>query len=228
MIEKLPVHITVVFVLTACVALFIFYKATHGSNWFLGILLVWIALQSVLGYSSFYQVTDTMPPRFALMIMPAVVVIILMFVLPAGRRFIDDLDLKLLTYYHTVRIPVEIGFYWLFLSGAIPELMTMVGRNYDILAGLTAPFIAYFGFTRQWLGKRALIAWNILALGLLLNIVINAVLSTPSPFQQFAFDQPNLALLNFPFNWLPSFMVPLAIFSHLVALTRLISSKPLQ
>jgi len=33
--------------------------------------------------------------------------------------------------------------------------------------------------------------WNFVCLGLLLNIVINALLSLPSAFQQFAFDQPN-------------------------------------
>jgi len=70
--------------------------------------------------------------------------------------------------------------------------------------------------------------WNVMALALLLNIVINALLSAPFPFQQFAFDQPNIAILYFPFVWLPSFIVVTVLFSHLVSLRKLIKNKKLR
>jgi hypothetical protein len=41
------------------------------------------------------------------------------------------------------------------------------------------------------------------------------------PFQQFAFDQPNIAVLYFPFIWLPSCVVPLVLLSHLAAIRQL-------
>ena len=41
------------------------------------------------------------------------------------------------------------------------------------------------------------------SLALLVNIVGNAILSAPFQFPQFAFDQPNHAVLYFPFIWLP-------------------------
>jgi hypothetical protein len=56
-----------------------------------------------------------------------------------------------------------------------------------------------------------------------LNIVVNAALSAPVPFQQFAFDQPNIAVLYFPFVWLPGFIVPLVLFAHLAAIQKLYS-----
>jgi hypothetical protein len=63
--------------------------------------------------------------------------------------------------------------------------------------------------------------WNLVCLGLLLNIILNAVLSAPVPFQKFAFDQPNIAVLYFPFVWLPSCVVPLVLLSHLAAIRKL-------
>jgi len=56
--------------------------------------------------------------------------------------------------------------------------------------------------------------WNFIALGLLLNIVTNAILSAPFAFQKFAFDQPNIAVLYFPFSWLPAYIVSTVLFGH--------------
>lgn len=130
----------------------------------------------------------------------------------------DGLDIKTLTLLHIVRIPVEIVLFWLFVHNTVPELMTFEGRNFDIFSGITAPIVFYFGFVKKRLNKKVLLAWNVICLGLLINIVTNAILSAPFPFQQFAFDQPNTAVLYFPFNWLPACVVPLVLFSHLVAI----------
>jgi hypothetical protein len=139
-----------------------------------------------------------------------------------GQNFIDGLSLETLTWLSVVRIPVEICLYWLYLAEAVPELMTFEGRNFDILAGLTAPLIAYFGFRKKVIGPKTILVWNIVSLGLLLFIVANGVLSAPLPIQQFAFDQPNIALLNFPFSWLQTFIVPCVLFAHFVTIRRLL------
>jgi hypothetical protein len=38
------------------------------------------------------------------------------------------------------------------------------------------------------------------------------------PAQQLNFDQPNRAVLYFPYVWLPAIVVPIVLFSHLAAL----------
>jgi hypothetical protein len=162
------------------------------------------------------------PPRIALMVVPPLFLIALLFVSVKGRRFIDGLDIKFLTLLHIVRIPVEVVLFWLFLGKLVPQLMTFEGRNFDIIAGITAPFIYYFGFIKKLLHKNLLLGWNIICLALLINIVFNAALSAPSVVQQFAFDQPNIAILYFPFNLLPSVIVPLVLFSHLAAIRQLL------
>ena len=230
MIENLPSYISVVFGLTTLATLVLFYSAIKGARTNSSkaipiaiVLILWLMLQAALTLTNFYNTdTTSFPPKFLLLILPPVVVILTLFGTKKGRRFIDGLPLIKLTNLNIVRIPVELVLYWLFLNKAVPELMTFAGRNFDILAGITAPFIAYIGLRRQKLGRKAILAWNFIALGLLLNIVINAILSAPFTIQKFAFDQPNIAVLNFPFSWLPAFIVPVVLFGHLVSIRQLL------
>jgi hypothetical protein len=104
----------------------------------------------------------------------------------------------------------------------MPQLMTIEGRNFDILSGVSAPFVYYFAFVKNKLGPKILTAWNFVCLTILVFTVINAVLSVPTLFQQFAFDQPSVAVLYFPFIWLPGIIVPLIYFSHLVCIRKLL------
>ncbi len=136
-------------------------------------------------------------------------------------------DLKLSAFLHTIRIPIELMLFQLFVHGLIPELMTFEGRNFDILAGITAPIVGALYYYDK-ISDQALRLWNCIALGLVLFILINALLSAELPFQQFAFDQPNKAVMQFPAVLLPAIIVPLVIYNHLVdivALTRRIRSK---
>ena len=143
-----------------------------------------------------------------------------MFLLPKGRAFLDSLDPGILCLLHTVRIPVEIGLYALFLHQLIPEIMTFEAGNFDILSGLSAIAIYWLGYNTKVLDGKWLIAWNLLCLGLLFNVVGKGILSAPSVFQQLSFDQPNRAILYFPVNFLTSVIVPLVFFSHLALLRR--------
>lgn len=229
MIENLPGYVALVFGLTTLLTLLFFIRAVKGSDLlmtrkralpiFVGLTL-WLAFQAILALKDVYSAdTETFPPKIMLVgILPPVVIIILLFAMTKGRQFIDSLSLKVLTYLNIVRLPVEIVLFWLFLNKAVPELMTFEGRNLDILAGVSAPFIAYFGLTKKRLSRRTVLLWNVACLGLLVNIVANALFSAPSPIQRFAFDQPNIAILYFPFTWLPTFIVPVVLFGHLAAI----------
>lgn len=220
--DNLPAYISLVFALTTFVTIWLFYMATKNSTTTLVIIMLWLIVQTVIGLSDFYTVTNTMPPRFLLLVLPPLLFIIGLFVTGKGRKYLDSLDTKSLTILHIIRIPVELVLFWLFINKTVPQLMTFEGRNFDILAGLTAPIIFYFGFIKQQIDKKIMLLWNIICLGLLINIVVNAVLSAPFPFQKFAFDQPNIAVLYFPFVWLPCCVVPLVLLSHLATMRQLL------
>lgn len=222
--EHLPFYIEIVFAATVLLTLLLLYKAGNYTKPLIIITIAWLALQAALGLSGFYKVTGGQPPRFALLLIPPIIGIIFLFLTRKGKLFLDRVDINTLTILHIVRVPVEITLYWLFLYKAVPEVMTFAGRNFDILCGITAPFIYYFGFVRKKLTRNTLITWNILSLLLLANIVITAVLSAPFAFQKFGFDQPNIALFYFPFVWLPGFVVPAALFAHLATIRRLLTT----
>ncbi len=221
MIDNLPNSITNIFILTTFLTVYLFYIAANRSVVVLFIVLIWLFIQSIIGYSEFYTDTKSAPPRFLLLVGPAVILIIILFVTNKGRKFLDGFSLEKMTYLQSVRIPVEIVLFMLYKEGYVPELMTFEGRNFDILAGLSAPFAAYFGFTKKIISRKIILIWNIVCLGLVLNIVTNAVLSAPFPFQQFAFDQPNVAVFYFPFVLLPGFIVPVVVLCHLTSIRQL-------
>lgn len=213
-----PLPLVYGFIATTVLAVWLGWRAWRCARIFLFISMGWLLITAVLAGQGFFLNTTALPPRFLLAIGPPLVLILYLFSTSAGRTQLANIQQQDLVLIHTVRIPVEIILFGLFQAGTIPELMTFTGRNFDILAGLTAPLIYYFGFVRKRLSIRWIMVWNVLGLGLLLNIVIHAILSAPFPFQQLAFDQPNVAVLHFPFIWLPALVVPLVLFAHLHAL----------
>ena len=231
MIEHLPNYYTIIFILTTLIALVIFYNVLDNSKGcdynvnapnIIIALTFWLILQAFLSFYKVYKVDlDVIPPKIALFgTIPTIITILIFFFTEKGRMFIDSLPLKTLTYIHVVRIPVEIMLYMLFLQKAVPSIMTFVGFNFDILAGITAPFIAYYGYTKKSLSNKFILIWNYISLVLLLIIVVLAILSAPTPLQVFGKEQPNIAILNFPYSWLPTFIAPLVFLSHLICIRR--------
>ena len=223
--SHLPLPIIVFFLLTALLALLAFGKAVRGSKTAVVGSIVWMCVQSAVALSGFYLVTNALPPHLLLAITPPLLFIAGLFSTAAGRRFLDGMDLKWCVLLHSVRILVELNLYWLFLYRQVPALMTFEAGNLDILAGLTAPLI-WWAFSRGHIGRRGLLLWNSICLLSVLNAFARAMLSAPFRFQRFAFDQPTIAILSFPFALLPAFIVPAALLCHLVVFRKL--SNPTQ
>ena len=223
--ENLPFYISILFGVVTLLTILVFYKAANYSKTVITVLILWLTVQGIISSTGFYTTFDSIPSRFGLLILPPLVLILILFFTKKGRHFIDSLDIKTLTLLHVIRIPVEIVLFWLFVHKSVPQIMTFEGRNFDILSGVTAPFVYYFGFVKNKLDKKIILAWNFLCLGLLINIVGIALLSAPFPFQKFAFNQPNIALAYFPFVWLPCCIVPLVLFSHLVSIRQLTTRR---
>ncbi len=225
MIEGLPLYISLVFMLTTFVAVWMFYKAAYNSSVVMYLLVLWLGVQGILAYVGVYLEIDNSPPPILFALAIPVLSMIIVLSTAQGRRFTNFMDGTILTYLHLVRIPVEIIMLWLYHHGQIPQSMTFKGLNFDILSGLTAPVIAFFGMSKRLISNRYLVIWNVIALALFVNIVVHGVLASPSVFQKFAFHQPNVAILYFPFIWLPSCIIPLVIFSHVAVLKRLAMEK---
>ena len=223
--QEVPAYLPYLFGATALLTIFWFYKACQSRN-FVALASLWIILQSIVAKSGYYQVIDVLPPRILLLgILPVLLLILFLFNNQRGKAFLDQVDLKTLTIFHSIRIPVEIILALLYWSGVMSVYVTFEGTNYDLFSGVTAPMVYYLAFRRKTVNKNWLLVWNMVCLFLLLNVVITAVLAMPSPLQKIAFDQPNIAVLHFPYVLLPTVIVPLVLLAHLIALRQLLTRK---
>ncbi|MFT5229847.1 MAG: hypothetical protein ACJAZG_002281 [Granulosicoccus sp.] len=222
-----PTYIAVLFFITVILAAYFFYRAANKSKLVLLLIITILTAQGIAGLNEFFLNIGTTPPRFILLGLPPLLMIAWLFLSKKGKVFLGKLNQEWMTILHIVRIPVEITLYLLFIYKNVPELMTFAGRNFDILAGITAPFIFYLGYKKDSLSKSIKIGWNVISLLLLLFIVFNAVLSFPSSFQQFGLDQANRGMLHLPYLWLPGFVAPVVLLCHLATLRQLIYPETL-
>ena len=220
MIENLPNWIDLTFVVTCILTIGLFYFSNGKPIKLTLLIIVWSIIQSVLAYTGFYQITDSILPRFGLVLIPTTFLIIYGLLPKQQRWFFEQRDTKISTFLHSVRLPVEIVLFGLFTHKMIPELMTFEGRNYDIIVGITAPIIGYL-FMKKKISIKTLLAWNFVGLILVLFILLNGILSSELPFQQFGFEQPNRAINYFPYVLLPATIVPIVIWTHISDIIKL-------
>jgi len=173
-----------------------------------------------LALNGWYMDRLAKPPHILFPLFVNVILFILAFFTPLGRKFIDSISLKVLLWIHIIRIPVELCLYWLAQNKQVPWSMTFDGFNFDIIFGITAPIFILL-FYRKKISAKIFLVWNVLGLISVLTIFIRAAGAVPSPMQMWDFNQPNYAILHFPFIWLPSFLVMAVILTHLIAIRRL-------
>lgn len=206
------------FLITTLLFLLFFYLATGRDKRVLFVSIFWLILISSISLTGFFINTNTIPPRFLIVLIGNIVFIAFLYT----RLKAVALDYRYAMLVHALRVPVEITLYFLYLRKQVPEIMTFNGLNFDIIIGISA--LIYFILSQLFkvnLGKNALLIWNIIGLLFLMNIVVIAILSSPLPIQQLSFEQPNIAVLSFPYILLPTFIVPIVILTHIISIKQL-------
>ena len=224
MIENLPDWINWLFLLTAILTVGTFHFANGKPNKLTLAVVIWSIGQSILAYIGFYENTDAIPPRFLLVLIPVFIAIIYGMRRKKLTWVLENRNIEISTFLHTVRLPVEIVLFYLFTKNMLPELMTFEGRNFDIIAGITAPIIGVLWIVKI-IDKKVLLIWNIVGLLLILFVFGNGILSSKLPIQLFGFEQPTVAPNYFPFILLPATVVPLVLYSHLTDIIKLLKEK---
>jgi len=192
----------------------------HRLPAFIG-LATWLLYSGALGYSGILADTNRTPPGMMLIFGPIILFIVL-FLLRGGavQAIAESLPIPLLIGAQSFRIIVELFIHRLGQEGLMPRMLTYEGANFDILAGLSAPIVAWLYGSGRRSGRLAL-AWNMLGLALLLNIITRAVLTAPGPLQLLMTEVPNRAGATFPFSFIPALMAPLALTLHVLAIRAL-------
>jgi hypothetical protein len=178
-------------------------RTAKAANIFSLLLLMWCIFQSTLALNKWYIDRTSSPPHLTFALAVPLILFVTTMLIPFTRKIWDGIGIFHLTAIHIVRIPVEIALWMLYTFKQIPVSMTFAGFNFDIIMGVSALLVAFLVY-RKKIGKKALIAWNILGI------------------QWRDFNQPNYAIIHFPFVWLPSLIVPVVLFAHVLSLRSLL------
>ncbi len=189
------------------------------------LIVLWTGFLSVLSYNGFFADFSKLPPRPALaMLMPLPIILMTAFS-KKGTELLQSVPPHWLVYLQSFRIVVELLLLFAFMAGKLPVQMTFDGRNFDILTGLLAFPAGYLLARKKTYAIKLAIAFNIIGLLLLLNILVIAVLSMPTSLRYFMNEPSNTLVAQFPFILLPGVLVPIAYGLHIFSLRQLLRKE---
>jgi hypothetical protein len=181
-------------------------------------LSAWFIYAGLMGYFGVLKNTAMRPPGTAFLLVPVLFFLFLFIVrFSANARIILAFPLWIILGAQCFRVGVELFLHQLWIGGVVPKMLTFEGANVDIYIGASAPVIAWLS-TRGRLGLKLALAWNVLGLLALTNVVTRAVLTSPGPFNVIHAEVPNRMFGTFPFMFIPGFFVPLAVTLHVLAI----------
>src|SRR5260370_37521353 len=171
-----------------------------------------------MGYFGVLKNPAMRPPGTAFLLVPVLFFLFLFIVrFSANARIILAVPLWIILGAQCFRVGVELFLHQLWIGGLVPKMLTFEGANVDIYIGASAPVIAWLS-TRGRLGLKLALAWNVLGLLALTNVVTRAVLTAPGPFNVIHAEVPNRMFGTFPFLFSPVFFVPLAVVLPVLAI----------
>jgi hypothetical protein len=208
----------ITFSIITLLSIVLFYYGTKKKKIVSLIYFTWLVIIGSITLSGFFA---SNPKSFIVAVVSTIALSVFVF----KKVDLNHINKKILLAIHLLRIPVELILLGLFIQKKIPVLMTFQGWNFDIFIGATAILFLLTPFRRESkLKDKVFLIWNIFGLIFLVIIVVTAVLSSPLPIQQFGFEQPNIAVLEFPFCFLPTIVVPIVALSHLLLIKSIINN----
>ena len=232
--DTVPLHIPIVFLAVVITTFgFLIYAvkvASPGKKDFTPtvvatFLVILLFVNALFAFSGFLADYQAMPPRLPVILGIQTLCLVLLFFRKSVREFVRRMPITTLTHIHIIRVPVEIVLWWLYKESVIDPILTFEGNNYDIIIGISGPFAGLFLVGMRSKSQFGAIVWNIAGIVLLINIVYMAISCTPYPIQSMCFETPNTFVFEFPYVWLPTFVVPAVLFCHLASLYKLFTTK---
>jgi hypothetical protein len=175
--------------------------------------LAWMALTWSLAASGLLLQFNRRPPPLAGLFAAIVLLALALAFSRIGRR-LAALPLWWLVGAQGFRFPLELAMHRMAERGIMPAQMSYDGYNFDILTGITALVVAVL-IRGGRASRQIVLAWNVMGLALLVNVVTIAIASTPM-FRAFGDDRLNVWVMFPPFVWLPTVLVLAALAGQLI------------
>lgn len=144
--------------------------------------------------------------------------LILPIALPSVHKGLLFVPLAAPVLVNALRILQEVALWQYAESGHVPAELTLMGANLDVHLGATALFVAVALYSGAKFGRMAAYVWNILGISITLATIGNGwVYASQAGAEN--------VLAAFPMVWLPSFLWPFWLMTHIVSLW-LLKYKP--
>jgi hypothetical protein len=199
-------------------------RARSTALWAGALLSAWLCVSAAMGASGVLADFEARPPRMFFVLGGTVLVFALSTRSRAFTRALDAMPRAWPVALQSMRVPVELGLWSLYVEGNLPVHLTFHGRNFDVLVGLSAPLVAW-GLARNNVSDRSLLLWNAAGLALLANVVGMSITTFPGPLHLAWPGPSNTIVTRVPFVWLPAFLVPVALFGHIASLRQLARTR---
>ena len=187
----------------------------------------WAAVLTILSLWGYFADFSALPPRIGMAVLVPLPIVLIVAFSRTGTDWLRGIQPQRLIYWQSFRILVEIVLWVTYLRGLIPVQMSFEGRNFDVLSGLLAMPVGYYCFVRKSWPRWIVVAYNIMGLALLLNVLVIAVLSMPTPLRYFHNEPASTLMGHFPFIFIPGLLVPLAYSLHILSLRQYSLRVPL-
>lgn len=189
-------------------------------------LLGWVIYTSIISYSGILHDFSLPPKMPILLIFPAFAFTAYFMIKYHNHPLLKVLPKSWPIYYQSFRIGVELLILRLYLDGIGPISLTFEGYNYEILAGIAAPILAFLTFQLKVLPEKVIYYWNFVGLALLAIIV--GLFITNAYFPSIWGAEQSLIsteIAGMPFILIPSLYMPSAVFMHILSIVQLHKSK---
>jgi len=186
--------------------------------------LAWMAGTWMIAASGVLRQWQRLPPPMLLLVVAIIAIASAIAFSGYGAALATRIPLAALVGVQGFRLPLELAMHALVGRGVMPPQMSYGGLNYDIVSGATAILVAAFLATGR-AGRGLVLAWNLLGLALLANILVVAILSMPM-IAAFGPDRLNTFVTYPPYVWLPAVLVLAALAGHLLVFRALRAIPP--
>jgi hypothetical protein len=185
---------------------------------YLAFVSIWISYVFVMSESGVLDVF-TLPPRVPIFfVIPMVIGIIFVTSRSWFKQALRQTSVASLLHVQSFRILVELLIYGAALNGIFPKRATFEGLNFDIVVGVTSLIIGFL-LQRNLIGKRTVLAWNFLSLGILI-VTVYSFISTYY-FTDYPYTVGNFQFVKMPYVLLASVLLPVAVFFHVASIRQL-------
>lgn len=193
------------------------YRGDRGAVQFLAGLALWLVYAGTLSVLGVLRIPDARPPGIVFVVAPLAALVLWAVGSRSAGRFATSIPLTLLIGLQAFRIVVEVFLHQLWFDGIVPKTLTFEGDNVDLWIGLSAPVVAWVA-GRGPSALRFAVAWNVVGLASLANVVVRSVLTAPGPFHLVHGEVLNRAIGTFPYTYIAAFLAPGALLLHVLCL----------